>query len=714
MHLIYTDEVEAGVVKMKRDNTFFKILRGFGKRNLDEGQLKEKNGPQYVFNVSGGQVNIAHDNGTVNAAVSRDYRSDDTSNKPKFRNSKKQIYIKNWNSRLFLHLDNDERPLTLADAFIMPDGSYRIKLGRIKYSDYDTLGDLINKFIKYERASDMLITGVPGIGKSTITSWIANQYKDDEGCIILRFRDWESEELEDGLLKAICKTLECRKKDLENKVLILDGFDEMKTLDIREKLLNTFLNDIKDFEVFKCIITSRPAYIDASVFRNRMDIVPFDKDRIERFYQKITGVKLNGEIIDDKNLEVLGVPVILYMAIMSNIDITESTSKPELYNRIFAEEGGIFDRFCEYDNGSQVLRNPENIKKHLRFLKEIAFKMFEKNDLQIQKNECKIPELEYQGKPVSILEFPIKHLFENTNPNIEFIHGSIYEYFVSEYIAMSMLANIGAGAKGLAGGLGKMLKRNKLSAEILEFLKFKVGSGKLKHMFAPVNDAFQLMLQDGMTYYTGERYKNANICEMNVFINMLEIVHLWDFSLLKVNRNIYDYLKYNVSNLNLGHLDLREVKLSGIHLYRANLCGSDLSRKIFLRSDSFDDDILGSYIFKGAFFHDTISKIDNLDLKEADLKGSNLKNIIFENVDLRGADLRGADLSGSDIRGADLSDALLENLILIDVMISENQIDYLKKNDLRNTKVYMNESGKFVSYEEYCRRRRLEYYIDNL
>ena len=36
---------------------------------------------------------------------------------------------------------------------------------------------------------------------------------------------------------------------------------------------------------------------------------------------------------------------------------------------------------CEYDKGSQVYRNPENIKIYLEFLRTVAFKMFEKNDL---------------------------------------------------------------------------------------------------------------------------------------------------------------------------------------------------------------------------------------------------------------------------------------------------------------------------------------------
>lgn len=44
-----------------------------------------------------------------------------TDEEKKFKNNKKEDYIKNWNSRLFLHMDNDENPITLKEAFIMPD-----------------------------------------------------------------------------------------------------------------------------------------------------------------------------------------------------------------------------------------------------------------------------------------------------------------------------------------------------------------------------------------------------------------------------------------------------------------------------------------------------------------------------------------------------------------------------------------------------------------
>ena len=187
-----------------------------------------------------------------------------------FQNNKKDDYIRIWNSRLFLHHSRDSQPLTLADAFIMP--AYDVHCNiivRNRFFDSDSqmtehlIGEVdmeasarkfrlndnnldaaIDQFRKIEGCMTMLLTGVPGIGKSTITAWLAAKYEADENLIILRFRDWERDELKAGLLRAVCRTLECKISALNGKMLILDGFDEMKCLDIREQILAAFFNDI--------------------------------------------------------------------------------------------------------------------------------------------------------------------------------------------------------------------------------------------------------------------------------------------------------------------------------------------------------------------------------------------------------------------------------------------------------------------------------------
>lgn len=604
----------------------------------------------------------------------------------KFQNNKKQDYIKIWNSRLFLHVDNDENPLTLADAFIIPDIKIIVQ-GFCFVDNYNkTLNRFVERFMNYPNSSTMLIIGVPGIGKSSITSWIANEYKKDDNVIILRFRDWDSKELKKGLLKAVCNTLKCEKGDLENKILIFDGFDEMKALNIRKKVLNTFFNDIKDFNKFKCIIMSRTGYISSENFKNVIELQVFDIAKVEKFHTKITGKDLNVKEKIKSNLDVLGIPVILYMAIMSDIDISKNPTKPELYDRIFAEREGIFDKFGGYDKGTQILRHPDNINIYLNFLRQVAFELFEKNELRILKRECEIPKLEFQGKSTSILEFPIKHLFDNVEINIEFIHKSIYEYFVADYIFETISKGIVQSLNNFVGILGKLFIYGYLSPEILEFLEDKVRNSELNRKYEKVNTAFKIMLQDGMTYHTHEFLKNVIVCEMNVFTNMLELVHLWDVPYFKFDENICNYLKYDMQR----KINLETVNLSGLDLSKANLGGANLN---------------GVYLVG--------TNLNGADLSEADLSTANLSNANLtkanlSNADLNGADLREAELKEADLRGIDLKNADLENAKLRNAIVDRDDNWFWqsrKKNDLNVCRVYIKETDEIINYGDYCKRK---------
>lgn len=551
----------------------------------------------------------------------------------KFQNNKKQDYIDNWNSRLFLHIDNDERPLTLADAFIMPDFRCQIHVESIKFSDKDTLDEVINKFIKYNRSSNMLITGMPGIGKTSIVSWMANEYKENDNVIILRFRDWERNDFNNGLFSAIRYTLDCIKWDLENKIIILDGFDEIKVLDDGEVLIKDFLNDVLDFKNVKVIVTSRKDYIEDHLFQNAFSLLPFRIDDIKQFYYIITGNELNNDL-DISNLDVLGIPVILYMAIMSNIDVTKEATKPELYSKIFAEKGGIFDRFSYggdgYDYGNQILRDSKNIRSYLKFLQEIAFKMFDENKLSIPRNEDEIPNLTFQGAEISVLEFPIKHFFDNTISNIEFVHNSIFEYFVSEYIIKNMYSviDLDVSSEELAGFFGKKLINGKLSIEIIDYMKYKIKTGKLNKEFGRVNNAFQLMLQDGMTYYTRESWKNVIKCEINIFANMLEIIHLWENKFLKYNKYYFYFINHKESiELNLSFIDFSGKNLENINLSNTNLSYAN---------------------FKDA------------NLKNANLRGANLENAVLIGASLEGAAIDGVRMFGIKAKVKELFGAVYE------------------------------------------------------
>ena len=564
-----------------------------------------------------------------------------TDEKNKFKNNKKGDYIKNWNSRLFLHVNNDENPITLADAFIVQKFDCHISIDNIKISDKDLLTDSLKKFIDYDKSSNLLITGSPGIGKTSIISWIANRYICNDDIIVLRFRDWNNKDLQQGLLNAIYHSLNCGKNSLENKILVLDGFDEIKLVSKRNNLIREFLNDCMDFDNLKIIVTSRHNYLFTYDFQIHFEILPFNILQIQEFYQIIKGVELDKNKIDYDNLDVLGIPVILYMAIMVNIDLTTKATRPELYSRIFAKKGGIFDRLnfkgSGYDNGFQPLRDKENVNRYLGFLQQVAFLMFEKDNLVLTKNEYDIPELEIQGEKLNVIEFPIKPLFESDGYNIEFIHKSIYEYFVSEYFLMRIQQVLNKSKEDIAGDFGCMLERNLLSNEILEYLKFKIR-GKVVNVFDSIYESFQLMIRDGMTYYTDNIDQNIIDCEMNVFNNMLNIIHLWNKSILELDRDFINYINCNKI------LNFQNNK-----------------NKINLRNVSFKEKYLRYIVLRGVDL--SYADLSHIDLQSADLSYSKLRSTNLNYAELRSANLSYSDLQSAELENTNLSKANLRGTI---------------------------------------------------
>lgn len=609
-----------------------------------------------------------------------------------FENTKNEDYRKIWNGKLFLHADDIENPLTLKEAYIFPD--FVIKKNDIDYLFTKTLNNLLEEFINFGNSSTMLICGVPGIGKSTIVSWIADKFENDSRILILRFQQFEREKLNNGLLNAVCATLKCTRENLNNKTLILDGFDEIKLLDARNELIKAMICDILDISNFKLIVTSRSHYIEKpSIFKNVIEILPFKEKKITSFYFKIKCQHIEEKSLNNTNLEVLGIPVILYMAIMSDIDITKPSSKPELYDKIFAVEGGIFDRFAyngkAFMEGNQIFRNPDNITKYLSFLQEVSFKMFQKNSFILDPKEIDpLPTLEYERNHVSIWEFPIKYLFEKSNSTLEFIHLSIYEYFASEFIYTNIINFLKNNQKteDIAGFLGNALSSNKLSKDILEFLKYKFESDEYD-AFKSIYNSFDLMQVNGMTSFSNKCYKNVVECEQNTFENLINIIKLCPHNSIKLNSSCRCYINNRTQELDLSYIDMNEINLNHADLTNCNLNNAKLNQLIGtnLTAAHLKNAVLNTADLRGAI-------LVNATLIDAHLYYSNLTN-----ANLFGANLTGADLSYANLTGADLREANLNNVKFLDTILEDSIWDeysinkyklQLKKSAYNNLRIY--------------------------
>ena len=668
----------------------------------------------------------------VNISNRNDYEIDLQDREPV--KSRTQEYADKWNQNMFLN-DYDEWDenvgvnVKLKDVYLEEHLPHFI--WRRNNKESDTLKKLLSEYInEYQGKKMLLILGQPGIGKSTLITWITANFMDRRDNILiyqfaadLKSIDWDNICDNHDIADIILKELDLSYDILNGKTLIIDGFDEISIERDRSEILNRFYWQLikrSKTNNFSVIITCRENYIKKPYNFScaYITLQPWDDKQIRSFcmiYSQKVKNKITTSTITyvSNNREILGIPLILYMVLALNISLEKEGSIVDVYDKIFLLNGGVYDRCINNDSYASPHWIKEIKRQIHQISRDIAIWMFENNP-----DEASIPQKEYEKICTNVMQEHIqkernnrqdflvgtyfklvKHCEGIETEKLYFVHRSIYEYFVAETIFTSMDEVIDTPKERLARAFGMLLKRNRLSTEILSFLKIKIKKSRLDSALDNVNETFQMMLKDGMTYYTSKCYKEVLECEMNVFANMLELVHLWEIDSIKID-NIYKYLKYNKKlNLNLkgvifstgkdavsgGIPDLlKGVYLEGVYLRKANLAEANL---------------VGAYL-KCA------------DLREAYLDGINLGKADLTEANLRGATLTkailiGATLTKADLREADLTEASIEDIYLEGAVIDDSQVSiFEKKYNLQDVKIFINKTQEIINYNEYCKRKK--------
>lgn len=610
----------------------------------------------------------------------------------------KDDYIQKWESRLFLHRQITDKPFTLKNTFIMP--SYILEQNKTT-RECDDLESELRTFI--EKGRSLLILGSPGMGKTSIICYLADKYRKDSNILILRFSDWEEEAWEKsvdilgcGLLNLIKEKFHCNNRDLQGKTLILDGFDEIKYRGDTNEMLRGFLMLIREIKEFRVIITSRENYVDLkrTNFQKIFKLSPFDGKKIIEYANHLLEKKVYNQIkIVNRNKEVFGIPVILYMAVCTGIDISRAVNRSGIYNQIFSLNGGIFDRFC-----TQINDGYESTYHRLAYVKDAfynilcntAFYMFENGgNNQITLNEYqKIIDNEGIEDAPLWCDFPIDNLYE-TGQKVEFIHKSIYEYFTAEHF-FRLIKTVSEKVDNnennslyeeAAHMLSSSLKKGILTNEICNYIQEKLESHSYVNssLFFTFKKICGIMLTDGMTYYLEKKQaKGVLQKEILIFINMMDFLHLWkriikDFSPLTFTDseksamcsevravasgfNTYITKSINLSYYNLGHSFLAKADMTYANLQGALLEKTNMS-EVNLRGANLIETKLQNASFIEANLQET--NLEGVDLRKVELRGVNLKRANLVRANLAETDLEGANLIMADLRQANLQEACL-------------------------------------------------------
>lgn len=698
----------------------------------------------------GGQANFVKDNGSINAVQNN--ANENIVNRSKIK-SRTREYADKWNANMFLN-NFDKRDenvgvnVKLKEVYLEKYLPHYIWGGNKNISS--DLRDLLKEYIYPHNDNKMLlILGQPGIGKSTLITWIAANFSDRiDDILVYKFAsdlgnmDWRN----DGIFNRLLDELDFTYDDLKGKTLILDGFDEVSISNSRQEILNSLYEDWiygKRIINFSLIVTCRMNYIGELEWMKckYITLQPWNEIQIRSFcniFQEKTKNSVSystiKKLIETKGI--FGIPLILYMVLALNISIEKEGSIVDVYDKIFSLDGGIYDRCIDNKKFSEKHRISEIKEQIHQVSREIAIWMFENNP-----NEAYICANDYKKICDNVVnenannnvrqDFLIgnyfrlvKHCEGMGTEKLYFIHRSIYEYFVAETISTSiqnaMLCLTQKSQENFAENIAIYLRQGEVTNTIVEYIEHKIikvynrlGREKKSEFLQWWESAVGKMMDVGMFYFTKKSvqdYRNIINKEINCFLNLLEILR----SLLKIDKENYIKLdaekeivkKYiricgiaRNEKVNLTKLYLNNIDLNGADLAKVNLANGYLASADLQNANLYDANLKEAILLS--------ANLKRAELREADLSGANLKAAILEKADLKGTKLIGANLKGADLRGAELEGIDLNEAELSMVFFDEEQVEYLcSKYDLRGIRVYIKTKRDVISYTEYCKMRK--------
>lgn len=351
-----------------------------------------------------------------------------------FRYNQKTQFIEKWESSLFLH-----KHIRLCDIYTQSNFS-------CKQYKTNNIEKLLLNFLSDSNKQVLFLFGNPGLGKSSLMSCFANMFKNIENYIFIKMHDLEPRIAKDSLIDAVLDFLECKRRDLENAVIFLDGYDELRVDSKHYELCLDFVIELKQIRA-KVIISSRLNYIDLNKnefnrdFSNSVvvELQPFNKQQmfeyIEKFgYYSQASIDKVMKSFHSKatEVEVYGIPFILYLICSLDIDINQMTDIQSIYDKVFAFDGGLYDKIYDEEAGHYLTQNPQ-CKRDLLFISmELAFKMFSTDKLFVKKE---VVDKEIVSKyPQRKNTYALGNYYYIENDKLYFVHKTFQEYFACRYL----------------------------------------------------------------------------------------------------------------------------------------------------------------------------------------------------------------------------------------------------------------------------------------
>lgn len=613
-------------------------------------------------------------------------------------NDKYKEYKHKWVDNVFLN-DFDEmdenRGVNVELSQIYQEPPYIWK------TNADSSGDILS-LLRKQLKKPLLILGQPGIGKSTLISYILNAAPDElfyKKILVFKWADLHLEacKQEESCGEYILRTIGKEKRDLSGALLIFDGLDEMSTTQNRGKLVNELAEEWK-MEDFTFVVTCRENYIQAPsnwTNLNYITLLPWNENQIEQFinaYSKAASCKVDNNTINiaSENSDVLGIPLILYIALAMNIRLNDIQSIVDIYDEIFKINGGIYDRL-RYDNQHKEI-SVQKIKTQVHQMsRDLAMWMYKNNP-----DSAEAPKEAYMSLPSFDSDLiygsyfkAVPHHEGDDAESICFVHRTIYEFFVAEQfcteiINCGMFSDVdspsvfyGATHIELVKKIVSFLASGELTTTIQTFierlLSKRLGQTKDSQTIVErAEDIIEYSFQNGFLSYLDSlptAYREVDVqCCRNAMLFLASISRAFEYQLYSDFSKYFHFVSlYENKLLDLSGLKVKFEALKNCFLQRYIFAYSDLivhanrcsflcsfEETMFIDSDIEDSSLAESEFINCSFINTTFKNVripqnifknavlEDVMLNNMYLNKTSLKNAVFDNVSIKYSNLNGS------------------------------------------------------------------------
>ncbi len=607
-------------------------------------------------------------------------------------------YIRSYNRPLFLEDDSD---ISLNSVYVDPI---------VKGTDC-SITDEIYEWYEHGDKKILIVKGAAGIGKTSLVSRIIadtyghsdfknNLEREDVFPIILRsnieaFENASSNKTPIAIIKDI---LDVRSEDIQNSLIILDGFDELCLLAENfnpDLFLEKLSRDLKSKNT-KVLITSRPMNeIKEDIQNVEVKSIVWEKEQIIAWCEKFKNASekdLEKQWCDEfitnyddlaqndtngNKMDIFKAPMILYLACHSNSQISANETIGEFYDDVFRKIASR--KHIENDEDCSVFIDNENDEKeniiNWQFTKELAYQMFLHNtlilsDSELIKNaEKRTVQILKEKRPDIVTDeenFAIDRLKylavthfakETTNEKgIEFAHKTVYEYFTAVKLYEDYFAEI---TKDYPEPNEDHEMLEKVWTNIIEAFRYKEID---ENIFTYLNKMERPV-------YNGKAKDEGKGFDFKTFVKcFVEGMEQQILSELPIKKTVKEYKVKDMKFYEKGNLILQYPLLT-TQISRAF---RNLTWFLTERENGFHNEDNNMACKR---FREIVSayggnlNLENWNLSEAYLRRANLNGaeLSFANlkgthligVTLKGAHLTLPELSGADLSGVDLSGAYI-------------------------------------------------------